>query len=245
MTLPLPFLALRFVPLSFLSLRFLPLRLLLHGWWSPLVLVPPLLGLNSPGALEGADQLQEGRSEICVLAPQVGSDGSGRASALVPLSRPTIFAAGRFAEVRIEQQGRLLWQRLAKGEQPLEGPIPWPLAPIRPGESLLLRLRPSDAASSDYAVIGLIGASAGVMQRADTLLHALGNSPTTWVDAVRLQLDAGDAAMASALLFAFEGPNDPDLNSLRLEVLRQSCLMRDAPGRFAPLSAPARGGQVR
>jgi hypothetical protein len=228
-----------------LPLRFVLLRFLLRGWWGPLMVVPPLLGLNSSGPGDGPDQLQEERAEICVLAPQVGSDGSGRASAMVPLSRPTIFAAGRFAEMRIEQQGRVLWQRLATGDQPLEGPIPWPLAPIQPGENLLLRLRPSGAPSSDFAAIGLIGASAGVMRRADTLLHRLGNSPTTWVDAVRLQLDAGDTAMASALLFANEGPNDPALNSLRLEVLRQSCLLRDAPGRFAPLSDPAPGGQVR
>ena len=228
-----------------LPLGFVPLRFLLRGWWGPLMLVPPLLGLNSPGPGDGADPLQEERTEICVLAPQVGSDGSGRASALVPLSRPTIFAAGRFAEMRIEQQGRVLWQSLANGDQPLEGPIPWPLPPIRPGENLLLRLRPSGAPSSDFAAIGLIGASSDVMRRADTLLHGLGSRPGTWVDAVRLQLDAGDAAMASALLFAYEGPNDPDLNNLRLEVLRQSCLMRDAPGRFAPLSAPAPGGQVR
>lgn len=193
--------------------------------------------------MEGPEEPLDEGAAVCVLAPQVGSDAGGRASALVPIGRPTIFAAGRFAEIRIERQGLVLWHRQAVADQPLEGPIPWPLPPIRPGESLLLRLRPVAAAANDAAVIGLIGAAAAVMHRGDALLASLGDDAGAWIEAVRQQLDAGDTSMAAALLFAHEGPGEPQLNRLRLEVMRQSCLLRDPPGRFAPLTSPPAGKQ--
>jgi hypothetical protein len=162
-------------------------------------------------------------TEVCVIAPRLHPDGLGQASALVPLERPTIFAMGRFEEVRIERQGRLIWRRQASEEGPIEGPIPWPLAPIRPGETLLLRLRPQGAAAEDFAAIGLTGAPAGVMASAEALRRSLRRDPSAWQQAVQRELDRPDLPLAWALLFAFEGPSAPELDALRREVYRRGC----------------------
>jgi hypothetical protein len=44
-------------------------------------------------------------------------------------------------------------------------------------------------------------------------------------------MERGDLPLASALLFAFEGPGSPDLDALRLTVIRRSCQPADAPPR--------------
>lgn len=158
-----------------------------------------------------------------MIAPRVRADALGQASALVPLGQPTIFAMGVFDEVRIEREGRLIWQRQASEEGPIEGPIPWPLRPIRPGETLMLRLRPRGAAADDFATIGLTGAAPAVMGKADALRRSLGRDPAAWLRAVQRALGRGDLALAWGLLFAFEGPSAPELDALRREVYRRGC----------------------
>jgi hypothetical protein len=108
-------------------------------------------------------------------------------------------------------------------EGPIRGPIAWPVAPIRPGERVLLRLRPPQAPSGDFAAIELIGAPAAVMERAEGLLRSLGNDPAAWRRAFEQELERGDLSLAWALLFAHEGPSSPDLDALRLEVYRRGC----------------------
>lgn len=141
----------------------------------------------------------------------------------VPISRPTLFVAGPLLEVRIEREGAQPWRIVAGAGELLEGPIAWPLAPIRPGEALLLLLRPPGAPAESFAAVPLRGANAADLQRHDRLLKGLAQDPQAWQRAVLQARDRGDLALALALLFAFEGPSSPQLDSLRLEVFRRGC----------------------
>jgi hypothetical protein len=161
--------------------------------------------------------------DVCVIAPAVSPDGAGRAVARVPLSRPTIFVREPLAEVRLEQQGRRLWSSQAGAAGPIHGPIAWPLPPLGPQHSLLLRLRPQGAAADAFATIELQSADAGTLARGDALLQGLGKDPLAWQRSIRAQLERGDLALATALLFAFEGPSDPELDALRRSVFQQGC----------------------
>jgi len=69
---------------------------------------------------------------VCVLTPRLALNAKAEAVAAVPIGSPTILSTESLEEVRIERAGELLWQRRALPEEPIEGPIPWPLAPIRP-----------------------------------------------------------------------------------------------------------------
>jgi hypothetical protein len=161
---------------------------------------------------------------VCLLAPRARPSGSeGRATAVVPVPRPTVFAVGELESVRIERRGRPVWERRGSGTAPLRGPIAWPLSPIRPGERLMLRLRPRHAAADGFAAIELVGASARVLERNQALLSRLGKDPGAWRRAFDAALDQGDLTLAWALLFAFEGPSSPELDALRLEVYHRAC----------------------
>ena len=113
----------------------------------------------------------------------------------------------------------------------IEGPVPWPLAPIRPGQNLTLQLRPLEGGPNGFAVVRLIGSPAGQLARGDALLAGLGRDPHRWRLAVEAAMERGDLPLASALLFAFEGPGAPDLNALRLTVIRRSCQPAEGPPR--------------
>lgn len=193
-------------------------------------ILPPMLlarpwGPAAPLALSTA-------MEVCLIAPRAEIDAGGRARALVPIGRPTLFAVGDLETVRLERGGRLAWEQRSSEQAPIRGPIAWPLAPLRPGERVLLWLRPSQAPPGDlFASIELIGAPAPVMGRGEALLRSLGTDPLAWLRAFEQELARGDLALAWALLFAHDGPSSPELDALRLEVYRRGCGSEAPAGR--------------
>jgi len=180
---------------------------------------------------------------LCVITPRITDPGGRPAAALVAVSRPTLFVVEPLIELQILEGTRLLWRQGPAGGgalQPvggpsgappfgaiasgtIEGPIPWPLPPIRPGQALTLRLRPLGGGPAAFAVVRLIGSPAGTLHRGDALLASLGRDPHRWRLAVEAAMERGDLPLASALLFAFEGPGAADLDALRLTVIRSSC----------------------
>ena len=126
-------------------------------------------------------------------------------------------------EARLQRAVRLLWRRQAGLGQPLEGPIAWPLPPLRPGERLQVLLQPRDPPDSGFAAIDIQAAPAATLDRNTTRLTSLGADPEAWRKAVEQALEARDPALATALLFAFEGPSAPELDALRQEAFLHSC----------------------
>lgn len=161
--------------------------------------------------------------EVCVLAPYLepGSTGlQGAPMAKVPVSRPTLFVREPLSELRIERGPTLLWTWRSQMGEALEGPLAWPLPPLKPGQALTLRLRPLEMAPGHFATIQLQGDSRERLRQGDGLLQSVMGHPQAWRPAIDTLLNRGDRALATALLFANEGPNSP---GLRLLVAQQSC----------------------
>lgn len=160
---------------------------------------------------------------ICLLSPAAGPEVEGRVQAVSPVASPTIFARGQFEEIRLARSGRVLWSRRGNAIEPLGGPIAWPLPPLRPGERLVLQLRPAGIADDNFASVEVVGASAATLQASQRLRQSLGRDPAAWRQAVVQALDAARTAEALALLFDFNGPSSPELNALRREVHDRAC----------------------
>ena len=160
---------------------------------------------------------------VCVVAPRVEPVAEGDAVGLVPTPAPQLVVVEPLLELRIERQGRLVWRQLAAAGQALRLPLAWPLDPIAPGEVLLLRLRPEQAAEGSFAHVQLVGAPAERMASTAALIRSLGQRPLAWLAAIEASLEAGDVPLAWALLFDSRLPNAPDLTALRAEVVRRGC----------------------
>jgi hypothetical protein len=218
-----------------------------RGWHAPLAAawLAVLLPLSHP-ALANRPEPSGPALSLCVITPRITDPGGRPPAALVAVSRPTLFVVEPLIELQILEGNQLLWRQgppegsarsaaappvraLTNGT--IEGPIPWPLAPIRPGQALTLRLRPLESGAAAFAVVRLLGPAAGPLERGDALLASLGRNPQRWRLAVEAAMERGDLAMASALLFAFEGPAAPDLDALRLSVIRSSCQPASGPSR--------------
>ncbi|WP_255003435.1 hypothetical protein [Cyanobium sp. HWJ4-Hawea] len=160
---------------------------------------------------------------VCVVAPRVEPVQQGDALGVVPTPRPQLLVTEPLLELRLERNGRLAWQKFGTLSQPLTGPIAWPIAPLAPGEVVLVRLRPLQAAAGSFAHVQLIGASAQRMASTHALMRSLAQRPAAWLKAVDTALDRGDVPLAWTLLFAPAAPQSPGLQDLRDQVLRQGC----------------------
>ena len=186
-----------------------------------LAMVPLLTGM--PSALPPAG------AEVCVIAPRSEADRSGRALATVPLSQPTIFVREPLARVRLLRGSTVLWERQGGLGGAIEGPIAWPLPPLAAGDDLRLLLQPVGSGPAAFAEIRLRAADGATLRRTDAFLRGLRADPIAWRGAVEQAVGRGDGALATALLFAFEGPSDPALDSLRLEAYQHSCQQQAPP----------------
>lgn len=201
----------------------------------PLLFAALLCCLPVTGAEPMPTDVQAEGLAICLLSPAAGPEVQGRVRAVSPVADPTLFARGTFEEIRLERGGRVLWSRSGTALEPLEGPIPWPLPPLRPGEQLLLRLRPAGISADNFADVELIGADAATLQASARLRQSLGRDPAAWRRAVIAALDAARTSEALTLLFDLNGPSGPELDALRREVHDRACdaaiLERDDPAR--------------
>lgn len=162
--------------------------------------------------------------QVCVLAPRVEPVDEGEALGEVPVAAPTLLVVEPLQLVRFESlDGRLLWSRRAPAGRSLPTPLPWPVAPLRPGQQVLLRLQPLGAADDAFAHVRLQAAGPAAMAATAALMRTLGGGVDAWMAAINRALEAGDVPLAWALLYAPQAPVSAPLQDLRQEVWRRGC----------------------
>lgn len=173
---------------------------------------PPL----APGGSRAPGQEQEG--SICLITPQPKLQDP--ATALVTMPSPTLVSQQPLAEWRLEDsQGRKLAGALARSDRPIEGPIAWPLPPLQPDQTVILRLRSMQASGSDDVEIRLQAASASeqaqALQRLDDRRDRL--------ELVQELLRQGRTPQALELVFAPTQTASPELLELRRLLIQTGC----------------------
>ena len=153
------------------------------------------LGFNPPVAVGGSRS--GGGQSICLLSPRPGIP--------VGVSTPVLQAVGPLNELRLERGGVVLWQQRASSTQPIEGPIPWPIKPLEPGEQLTLKIRPRGASGGDFAAFPLRAADAKVLAENERQAQLLGNNRNSWFRYIE-QLKPGQEAAAASLLSSPQAP---------------------------------------
>lgn len=117
--------------------------------------------------------------QVCVLSPRVEPVDEGDAWGEVPVAAPTLLVVEPLQLVRFESlEGRLLWSRRATAGRPLPALLPWPVAPLRPGQQVVLRLQPLGAADDAFAHVRLQAAGPVVLAATAALIQTLGGALT-------------------------------------------------------------------
>ena len=138
-----------------------------------------MIGIERPiavGGSRGSESLS-----ICLITPrtEINSNGELIAAASVPM--PTLLTAKPLNEVRIYREGLEVWHKVASSTAAIDGPINWPIEPVKPEEELMLYLRPRGASGGDFIKIALLGDSKASMNSNQKVLAEIGEDPREWV----------------------------------------------------------------
>ena len=162
------------------------------------------LGLNPPVAIGGSRS--GGPLSVCLLSPwpiTTRPDSSG--TVLVGISQPVLLAAEPLNEMRLEQDGRILWQERASSIKAIEGPILWPIKPLQPGEKLTLKIRPRGASGGDFASYSLQAADSETLESNKRRIARLGADSAAWFKEIE-SLSPQQGATALALISSPSAP---------------------------------------
>jgi hypothetical protein len=159
------------------------------------------LGVNPPIAI-GGSRGSDAQS-VCLLSPWPGQP--------VGVTTPVLQAAGPLNELRLEQGDQLLWQQRASSTKAIEGPVAWPIQPLKPGDVITLKVRPRGASGGDFASFTLRVADAATLQANQRQIEALGSDASAWSRALE-GFGPNQGAKVAALLSSSGAP----------EALRQS-----------------------
>ena len=147
-----------------------------------------------------------GESFVCLLAPgPIQKVGEVSQIQLVQ-SSPNLVFGTPLNEVEIRSGSSVLWSQLATSKGPIQGRIPWPIAPIKSNQRLELAMRPRGAAGGDWAIVTLIGAGSDVLQRTAVTFEKLAEGDdSSHLHAINESISRGEQSLAIALTWTSDG----------------------------------------
>jgi len=161
----------------------------------------------------------------CLLTPSFSIDNqSSIPIAQTALDQPLIFSPDPLNELTISKNGQILWSKNGTLEKRIEGPISWPLEPIKSNEQYLLTIRPKGTSMGESAKVIVRGNADDSFQKLDDIVISLGDNKSQWIKAINQQLKK-DKNIALTLLFSDKAPQSKILTNARKVILdKKGCL---------------------
>ena len=128
------------------------------------------LGINPPVAAGGSRS--NNNQLVCLLSPWPREE--------VGVSKPVLQTTSPLAEIRIEKDKQIIWQRRATSIKAIVGAVAWPLPPLHPGEEFTLKLRPQGSSGGDFAIYSFRVANKETLEVNQKQINSLGTNPNNW-----------------------------------------------------------------
>jgi len=171
----------------------------------------------APTQAVGGSRSSNRSSSVCLLSP-VSVVPEINQTLLVGVSRPVLWSAQPLNELVLEQKGEMRWQALASSSRLIEGPILWPLQPLKPSETFTLRLRAAGNSGADAVELTLRAAEAATLQRGDQLAHLLRSEDNAWRRLLQVAVARGDRPTAALVL-----SSSSNREGLQAQIRQQLC----------------------
>ncbi len=159
--------------------------------------------------------------KVCLLSPTIlNRDTGSHPVALVKFDQPLILSTIPLNKIQISKGGKTLWQKVGTYENRIEGPIPWPIAPIKPGEKYLLSIRPIGSSLGEDAKIILQAKPKEDLQKLNALINSLATNEGQWIKTINQKLGS-DQGLALTLMFSNQAPPSKVLNRAKSLILEK------------------------
>ena len=160
------------------------------------------------------------KKSICLLTPTVVRGEDNILSAEIKVDKPTIYSLKPLNEVKIIKDNKILWRKIASSNKKIEGPINWPLDPIKRGDEFKLSLRADGASLGSEVNINLITDSKEKLNDLDAIVSKLGDSKNSWIKSINKNIKI-DKDTGLTLLFSEKAPKSKELQKVKLDLSKE------------------------
>ena len=157
------------------------------------------------------------KKSICLLTPTVVRGEDNILLAEIKIDKPTIYSLRPLNEVKIIKDNKILWRKIASSSKKIEGPINWPLDPIKRGDEFKLSLRADGASLGSEVNINLITDSKEKLNDLDAIVSKLGDSKNSWIKSINKNIKI-DKDTGLTLLFSDKAPASKELEKVKLDL---------------------------
>ena len=157
------------------------------------------------------------KKSICLLTPTVVRGEDNILSTEIKVDKPTIYSLKPLNEVKIIKDNKILWRKIASSNKKIEGPINWPLDPIKRGDEFKLSLRADGASLGSEVNINLITDSKEKLNDVDAIVSKLGDSKNSWIKSINKNIKI-DKDTGLTLLFSDKAPTSRELQKVKLDL---------------------------
>ena len=177
-------------------------------------LTPQLIEVNS------FTRSSSEKKSICLLTPTVVRGEDNILSAVIKVDKPTIYSLKPLNEVKLIKDNKILWRKIASSSKKIEGPINWPLDPIKRGDEFKLSLRADGASLGSEVNINLITDSKEKLNDLDEIVSKLGDSKNSWIKSINKNIKI-DKDTGLALLFSNKATVFRELQRVKLDISKE------------------------
>ena len=157
------------------------------------------------------------KKSICLLTPTLVRGEDNILSAEIKVDKPTIYSLKPLNEVKIIKDNKILWRKIASSNKKIEGPINWPLDPIKRGDEFKLSLRADGASLGSEVNINLITDSKEKLNDLEVIVSKLGDSKSSWIKSINKNIKI-DKDTGLTLLFSDKAPTSRELQKVKLDL---------------------------
>ena len=192
--------------------------------FGPQIFRPKLIGgiaSLTPGSYEVTTftrSFTSKENKVCLLTPIAKTNANDQLEALINIDKPVIYPLKPLNEIKISENGNVVWSKTASSKNKIEGPINWPTKEINKDNNYQISMRPSGSGMGSNVIINLkIDDKRNFLKTSD-IENKLGKSKRSWIEFIDKNL-MNNRNTSLSLLLSEKAPDSKVLDKAKKEII--------------------------
>ena len=157
------------------------------------------------------------KNSVCLLTPIAYKNDNNELVAKINIDKPIIYLLKPLNELSISIDKNIVWKKIASSKEKINGPIYWPIKPIKSKDEYKLLLRPQGSAFGSNLVINLETDQNIPLTNIDNFIDTLGDNKRKWIKAINKKIKS-NRNLGISLLFSKKAPDTKELEKAKLQL---------------------------
>ena len=160
------------------------------------------------------------KNKICLLTPIAKTNTNGQLESFINIDKPLIYPLKPLNEIKISENGNVVWSKIASSKNKIEGPINWPIKEINKDNNYQISMRPSGSGMGSNVIINLKIDEKKTFLKTSDVENKLGKSKISWIKFIDKNLE-NNRNTSLSLLLSEKAPASKVIDQARKEIIKE------------------------